>query len=728
MASEGTPLLHASAPPGVWKACTHYRHARYLLLLLICCIPLGGHFVKNSISSLEPFILEDSVFPVNNSMYGALMSAVTIPGMIMPVLGGLVLDHRGNNFLLAFLMLMLVGHILFTVAMANQRFMLAVVGRFIFGLGEGCAVVGARVMVSNFFERWEFTFAMGATVAVTAVSKILARATVAPVALALGGYVYALWYGAFICLVSVLACVATLFLTHELKQQQLLDRGAAPTVVIESVERPLPQSPKELSSCDLIKQLDSRFWLVAILHMVFINTFHPFQNVASSYLHQRYGYTVVQAGRVSSLSSSFVLFAPLIGLWAQRETQRLVIIIASALLSVVSYAVLLHTSVSPIVVMVLMSACMCFTPAALMASVPLAVPSHCWGVAFGVMEILDSFASTCMNLFVGWVRDVTGSYQADLYFMSGLAYVSLGLSLVLFWMWDSEVETTDAAIESVFESDVSFRTAAQRQSISILGYQSACSSLGPFMNIVQRRDAKREEVIPHTLPEAAESRLKDHLMFLSLPERHRVPEPVSDDEEEKLPAHLEALPTELKEYLQGECSCEMDSLGLLDDSSFDEDEAARQLAQRDAIRKLDLAQASEALCLLRVPVMPGEACTCLADLRRRRILICALELRRANSQHKYGHLGPNPADRHSHSQALDRLQSPMELAIDADGHMFVQSFSSDHSMMFAMSPDGENDDFPIFPPETELWAQEGRGQLDLHGHPNTLQVPSKKRR
>uniref|UniRef100_M4C4T2 Uncharacterized protein n=1 Tax=Hyaloperonospora arabidopsidis (strain Emoy2) TaxID=559515 RepID=M4C4T2_HYAAE len=39
---------------------------RFYLLILMSCIPFGGHFVKNGMSSLEQLMLDDKDFPITN--------------------------------------------------------------------------------------------------------------------------------------------------------------------------------------------------------------------------------------------------------------------------------------------------------------------------------------------------------------------------------------------------------------------------------------------------------------------------------------------------------------------------------------------------------------------------------------------------------------------------------------------------------------------------------------
>lgn len=225
-----------------WKLwnprCAYHR---FYLLAFTCCIPFGGHFVKNSMSSLEPMLLRDESFVMDNVMYGGLVSAVSLPNIIMPFLGGKQLDKQGHFGLMRFLVCMVIGQVVFTIAMCMKSYRFACVGRVLFGIGEGSVVVGSRVIVSHWFEKHELSFAMGATVAVANVSKMMAKATVAPVAIYFGGYIYAFWYSTVVCVFSLLMGCVVLKSTGKLRKiiSKKIQHGEVVSPEFEWMERPI---------------------------------------------------------------------------------------------------------------------------------------------------------------------------------------------------------------------------------------------------------------------------------------------------------------------------------------------------------------------------------------------------------------------------------------------------------------------------------------------------------
>ncbi|KDO22603.1 hypothetical protein SPRG_12583 [Saprolegnia parasitica CBS 223.65] len=425
-----------------WKA-TSPTH-RFFLLLCVCWVPFGGHFVKNGMSSLEQLMLDDPTYPISNTMYGAINSAVSIPNMVLPFLGGHMLDRKGSGCILFFLVLMCCGQTLFAWAMGVHEWPYALAGRIIFGMGEGSVVVGARAIVAYWFDASELTFAMGTMVAVTNLAKMLAKATVAPVALHYGGYVYGFWYGDAVCLGSLLFAVAVVRLTRVLKRLKkrlkFQVRTGAPfdptlrwlKMYFVVQHKPTIERLGHTTLRDFTGSFPAMFWIVVALHVTFINVFHLFQNISASYLYQVHGYSIVNAGYMSSLSHSLVMFSPFLGLLLDMVGGRLIWVVLSTLCGVAAYAWLIFTPWTPIVPLLLISLCLSTTPAVLMASIPLTIPKERFGIAFGIVEVLDAFGATCGNVLVGYLRDTTGAFDYDLYFFLLLAVTAFGLSLLLY--------------------------------------------------------------------------------------------------------------------------------------------------------------------------------------------------------------------------------------------------------------------------------------------------------
>jgi hypothetical protein len=188
---------------------TRRKISRIGVLLLVSLLPFGSHFSKNSFSSLQVFFLRDPTLNFTSTKYGALLSASILPNIFMPFIGGVLLDKKGSRKgLVLFLSTSLVGYGIFVCAIWLAWYPLAFLGQVISGFGTGTIIVAQRAVVAKIFHDRDLTFALGVTVAIASLSKMLAKATVAPVVVWFESLLAALAYIAFWLVVSLVAGIA----------------------------------------------------------------------------------------------------------------------------------------------------------------------------------------------------------------------------------------------------------------------------------------------------------------------------------------------------------------------------------------------------------------------------------------------------------------------------------------------------------------------------------------
>ncbi|CAM9832959.1 unnamed protein product [Chrysoparadoxa australica] len=346
----------------------------------------------------------------------------------MPFLGGLILDSKGHRIgVLTFLVLTMIGHIAFTVAMQMRTYWLAVVGELIYGLGSGTVVVAQRAIVAKFFFDKELTFALGVTVAASCVAKTVAKASVAPISDAYGGYVAALWYVAFWQGLSLLAGLVYSALVQKAEVRVGLKRSSECGHPDFSLQALLLT----------VKKSTTGFWLLTALHTLFICAYHLFANYSGHYLTSTYEMSTVTAGYVSSLIPLTVVFiAPFAGLFLDRVGGQVYVLLVAAALTLSSYIALLHPSFAhPVLCILTLAICESFVPIVLLSALPLVVDETVYGVAFGITEVVGSVGLLIGNFFMGYSRDITSSYHNDICAVAALSL--LGFVLVVWLLyWD----------------------------------------------------------------------------------------------------------------------------------------------------------------------------------------------------------------------------------------------------------------------------------------------------
>ena len=159
-------------------------------------IPFGPHLVKSSLSSLSSYFLHSPTFPLTHTQFGSFQSALSLPNLFIPFLGGLLLDLRGSPLgTCLFLLLTLVGHTLFTLSCSLHSYPSALLSRALFGLGQGSTVVAQGRIAAIYFRKHEMVFAIAACESMHNLSALIARLYVVPMAEWSGTYMWSLCGG-----------------------------------------------------------------------------------------------------------------------------------------------------------------------------------------------------------------------------------------------------------------------------------------------------------------------------------------------------------------------------------------------------------------------------------------------------------------------------------------------------------------------------------------------------
>ena len=141
-----------------------------------------------------------------------LYTIYSLPNMILPILGGMLLDSLGMRVgLILFCAILTLGQALFTAGgqMANYDLMLA--GRGVFGAGGESMAVAQSSIVSVWFKGKELAFALGLNLSVARLGSVI-NAQIVPTVYNNHGLGYALSVGFMLCVFSLLnsigiACV-----------------------------------------------------------------------------------------------------------------------------------------------------------------------------------------------------------------------------------------------------------------------------------------------------------------------------------------------------------------------------------------------------------------------------------------------------------------------------------------------------------------------------------------
>jgi MFS family permease len=335
-----------------------------------------------------------------------MYSVYSYPNVILPLIGGVLIDKIGLNFsIILFSTLLVIGQAVFTVSgflgtsMDNSNpvpFIVALIGRVIFGLGGESLNVCQSTIVSRWFIGQEMSLALGINISVSRLGSVFNNYSMPPMADAtsLG---WALFFGFTLCVLSWFSgLVLTFFEKHACK--------------VDNEDGGLKEDEKEEFHWRDIKDFSLSFWLIAGNCVCTYIGLFCFNNISNDFFSARYGMTQTNSARITSnvfLISAFL--APIFGVISDKFGHKVTFCIVSTLSLAICHLLFIliphstETSVSYLgaIPIVLMGLTYSIYVAALWPMVPLVVKSQVVGSAYGLCTAIQNIGLALGPIMVG---------------------------------------------------------------------------------------------------------------------------------------------------------------------------------------------------------------------------------------------------------------------------------------------------------------------------------------
>lgn len=364
-------------------------------------VQFGPHFAKN-IASLKLLFSSDPGWHIGAAEWGFLQTAVTIPCGIFPWLIGQSVDSKVpvKSVLIAALIFTCVGQGIFMIACKDKLFDFALLGRFVFGVGEGLTsalpgFIAVRYVPDNRM------FAIGLTQSFHALSVALSKATQVPASRWYGDYVGGLG-------LALLLCMGSLGVVLLWKPP-----AARPLLLDETCSSPRRNRLKICCQAGP-GRLSIDFWIVAGMHMLMSSAHRLFGHVDAALLSERFDQTATVAGYYSSITEFVAVFiAPCLGAYLDRyrsiKTLPLLLLVASisgaagyALLSFATSTVILQFA------LILIGCVNGMSPTVMRSVVPETIHESVIATAFGIYESAESVGVIIGSILIGVLAERTG--------------------------------------------------------------------------------------------------------------------------------------------------------------------------------------------------------------------------------------------------------------------------------------------------------------------------------
>ena len=360
-----------------------------------------------ALQSVPPLLQQfQGIFGINAATAGLLMSMAVIPGIILALPAGILIgkySFRKLGFLST--LVIAVGSLIMAL---SSSFSVALLARFIVGLGGGLLSVGTPSIVTQWFEHKE----MGRAMSVYAVGMPLGTVAAfftAPILAQSFGWQSLFYAGA---LVSTLSAI---FFWVIVRDGPLKGNSAAK----------LSDAWRAVSNREI--------WKVSLVWMFFNMIAIGFLTWSPDLFVKFKDLTLVNASILSSLIMiANFFFVPLYGWASDRLGRRKPFIISGLTLMGLSlYAIIYLNGVSLAVSILILGAVAGAVPPLVMAITAQTLPPKSAGMGFGVITLWQNIGIAVTAPIVGYLIGITDSLSLTFVGLSIFAYIGAIVALTL---------------------------------------------------------------------------------------------------------------------------------------------------------------------------------------------------------------------------------------------------------------------------------------------------------
>ncbi|KAK2144451.1 hypothetical protein LSH36_756g02040 [Paralvinella palmiformis] len=385
---------------------------RFIVLFFTCMMTFGSYFCFDMPSVLQTQFQANTSCIISNGTntskinesccddclgmtpeeYNLLYAIYAWTNAIVVIGAGFLVDKMGNTVgLFLFSFLCLGGSSVFAIGamMRGTASMLPLmlIGRLVFGSGNGSLTVVQYRIISIWFKNKELAMAFGTVLAFSRLGSVLNFLLTANFAKD-HGIIWTLWGGAVLCGLGFVSAIVT----------SILDRYGMKIVGAASAVKVEPRKVK----CSDIKYFSARYWILTFTLVFFYNGVFPFVADASKFIQDKYGYSKQTSSYLAgALYDVSMVLSPFLGFVVDQIGMRGIIALCCALLTIPVFGLLAFTYVHPLVSTLWLGITYSFAAPSLWPSIPLVVSPSTVGTATGITSSFQMIGIGISNLVVG---------------------------------------------------------------------------------------------------------------------------------------------------------------------------------------------------------------------------------------------------------------------------------------------------------------------------------------
>jgi MFS family permease len=292
-------------------------------MALACVICFGSYFVYDTPSALQLQLTAD--FDMSDLQFNLLYSIYSLPNIFLPFFSGVFIDKVGvRPGLVLFATLIVVSQVLSVLGASLKYYWVLLLGRFVLGLGGeslsgNLDVVAQSTMTSKWFLGKELALAMGLGLSISRLvispQGSVMNDWIEPSLVATSNLSLGLSLGLLLCCLSLVAA----FYLYKIDEER------------DRIVQPREELLSPLASPSFKLNFSAVFWLLTANAVLAYICVLSFNNIASSYFHDRFGCSVSQTGLLIVKSNQSVTYltaalcTPALGYFVDQVQNRSVL-------------------------------------------------------------------------------------------------------------------------------------------------------------------------------------------------------------------------------------------------------------------------------------------------------------------------------------------------------------------------------------------------------------------
>lgn len=397
---------------------------RFLALIFMCLLGFGSYFCYDNPGALQTVFKRD--LDLSATQFTLIYSIYSWPNVVLCFLGGFLIDRLFGIRLgtIIYMLILLVGQLIFASGGILNAFWLMILGRFIFGIGAESLAVAQNSYAVLWFKGKELNMVFGLQLSVARFGSTVNFWVMQPIY----DYVNNFYQGhkalGVVLLLATLTCVMSLVCALILG---FMDKRAER--ILQRNNNPSGEIPK-LTDVFTFK---APFWMVSIICVAYYVAIFPFIALGQKFFMDRFHYTESQANTVDSLVYLIAaVSSPIFGFIIDKLGRNVTWVFTATTTTICAHLLLTFTQLNPYVGMVIMGLSYSMLAASLWPLVALIIPEYQLGTAYGFCQSVQNLGLAVITILAGIIADKSQDDHTwvQLFFISWLTVALIATCVI----------------------------------------------------------------------------------------------------------------------------------------------------------------------------------------------------------------------------------------------------------------------------------------------------------